>query len=73
MPCSYLLYGDVSAKAAAELRRPEVANHFARLIQRASVAGGRAGGRQGNWQKKSVYYMVAVACVSCVILLSREL
>ena len=30
----YLLYGDISAKAAAELRKPEVADHFARLIQR---------------------------------------
>jgi hypothetical protein len=33
-PCRYLLYGDVTARAAAELRRPEVADHFARLIQR---------------------------------------
>lgn len=30
----YLLYGDISAQAAAELRKPEVADHFARLIQR---------------------------------------
>eukprot|EP00887_Chlorella_sp_A99_P007282 scaffold2.g7282.t1 len=33
-PERYVLYGDVSARAAAELRRPEVADHFARLIQR---------------------------------------
>lgn len=30
----YRLYGDVSAKAAAELCKPGVADHFARLIQR---------------------------------------
>lgn len=33
-PERYVMYGDVSAKAAAELRKPEVADHFARLIQR---------------------------------------
>lgn len=30
----YLLYGNVSRNAAAELLKPEVADHFARLIQR---------------------------------------
>jgi 1-pyrroline-5-carboxylate dehydrogenase len=29
-----MLYGLVSAKAAAEMRRPEVQHFFARLIQR---------------------------------------
>jgi 1-pyrroline-5-carboxylate dehydrogenase len=33
---SYVLYGDVSNKAGALLRQPEVANYFARLIQRVS-------------------------------------
>ncbi|MCO5562383.1 hypothetical protein L7F22_016010 [Adiantum nelumboides] len=32
----YLLYGDVSAKAANMLKQPEVENFFARLIQRVS-------------------------------------
>lgn len=32
--CRYLLYGDVSFRVAAELRRPEVEQFFARLIQR---------------------------------------
>lgn len=30
------MWGDVTARAAAELRRPEVEDHFARLIQRTS-------------------------------------
>jgi len=30
----YLLYGDVSFRVAAEMRKPEVADFFARLIQR---------------------------------------
>ncbi|GIL46671.1 hypothetical protein Vafri_3605 [Volvox africanus] len=33
-PERYLLYGDVSFRVAAELRRPEVEHFFARLIQR---------------------------------------
>lgn len=33
-PERYLMLGDVTACAAAELRKDEVANHFARLIQR---------------------------------------
>lgn len=35
-PERYLLYGDVSAKAAHALKEPEVENFFARLIQRVS-------------------------------------
>ncbi|KAL6784673.1 ALDH12 [Auxenochlorella protothecoides x Auxenochlorella symbiontica] len=34
LPERYLLYGNVSRNAAAELLKPEVADHFARLIQR---------------------------------------
>ena len=30
------MWGDITARAAAELRRPEVEAHFARLIQRTS-------------------------------------
>jgi 1-pyrroline-5-carboxylate dehydrogenase len=30
------MWGDVTARAAAELRRPEIEDHFARLIQRTS-------------------------------------
>jgi 1-pyrroline-5-carboxylate dehydrogenase len=30
------MWGDITARAAAELRRPEVEDHFARLIQRTS-------------------------------------
>lgn len=33
-PERYVHLGDVSARAAAEMRRPEVLDHFARLIQR---------------------------------------
>ncbi|KAG2499023.1 hypothetical protein HYH03_003208 [Edaphochlamys debaryana] len=33
-PGRYLLYGDVSFKVAAEMRKPEVEDFFARLIQR---------------------------------------
>ena len=32
--CRYVLYGDISAKVAYEMRKPEVADFFARLIQR---------------------------------------
>ncbi|KAK9861812.1 hypothetical protein WJX84_005199 [Apatococcus fuscideae] len=35
-PERYILYGDVSAKVAEELRKPEVADFFARLVQRVS-------------------------------------
>ena len=33
-PPRYVMYGDISAKVAYEMRRPEVADFFARLIQR---------------------------------------
>ncbi|GAB4819738.1 hypothetical protein N2152v2_006784 [Parachlorella kessleri] len=33
-PERYLLYGEVSAKAAEEMRKPEVLDYFARLVQR---------------------------------------
>ena len=33
---SYLLYGEVCAKVAEEMRRPAVADFFARLVQRTS-------------------------------------
>lgn len=33
-PERYLMLGDVTARAAAEMRRPEVAAHFAALVQR---------------------------------------
>lgn len=34
-PERYVMWGDITARAAAELRRPEIEEHFARLIQRA--------------------------------------
>ncbi len=34
--CRYNLYGDVCSRAAIELRKPEVADFFAKLIQRFS-------------------------------------
>ena len=33
-PRRYLMYGDVSARVAEEMRKPDVADFFARLIQR---------------------------------------
>ncbi|PSC71715.1 aldehyde dehydrogenase [Micractinium conductrix] len=35
-PERYVMWGDITAKAAAEMRRPEVEDHFARLIMRTS-------------------------------------
>lgn len=35
-PERYVMWGDITAQAAAEMRRPEVEEHFARLIQRTS-------------------------------------
>jgi len=34
--CRYNLYGDICSRAAIELRKPEVADFFAKLIQRFS-------------------------------------
>jgi 1-pyrroline-5-carboxylate dehydrogenase len=36
LPCRYVKYGEVTAKAAAEFRKPEVMEHFSRLVQRVS-------------------------------------